>query len=140
MGHGHGGRAMILIVTGTRHLQLPEAIEAAWSALEPRHPSPLVVCGDAEGMDRAARAWAGQRRLETRTFVAEWVRYRKAAGPRRNAQMIAWAVARGKETGEGVICLAFPHFCLRSAGTADTVERCRRAGVPVIVHHVGEET
>jgi hypothetical protein len=48
----------------------------------------VVVEGGAAGADRLAREWAQERAVPVETFPADWKRYGRAAGPRRNREMV----------------------------------------------------
>lgn len=85
-------------------------------------PGTVVIEGGARGADRLARQAAAARGLEVRTFDADWARYGRAAGPIRNAAMLAAGPA---------LVLAFHADLDKSKGTRDMVKRARRAGVPV---------
>jgi hypothetical protein len=84
-----------------------------------------VVSGGAAGVDRLGERWARGRQLPVRVFKADWERYRLAAGPRRNAEMAAYADAL-VAVWDG-----------RSRGTADMIRRARERGLRVYIHRVG---
>lgn len=71
------------------------------------------------GADWLAKSWAIQRGLQCETFYAAWDLHGKAAGPIRNAEMLARSGA--------TLCIAFPG----GAGTADMVRRAEAAGLEV---------
>ena len=52
-----------------------------------------VVSGCSRGVDRLGEEWAGRHSIPVKKFPAEWDRYGKSAGPRRNEQMVAYAEA-----------------------------------------------
>lgn len=79
-----------------------------------------VAQGGASGADALAFWWARKREVECQTFKAEWKVYGKAAGPRRNAQML--------ETFRPDAVVAFDG----GSGTADMVRKATEAGVRVI--------
>lgn len=113
--------AKVLLVCGGRDY---DDHEAAWSALAQvlaRHPDITTIRhGDARGADSLAADFAEREGLLNDPWPADWEAHGKAAGPRRNAEML---------TVEPVpfACVAFPG----GQGTADMVRRCRAAGVPV---------
>ena len=72
-----------VIVTGSRNWTDKESL---WAALDAAKPT-LVVEGGARGADTLARQWARLRGAEWETFEADWDRYGKSAGMRRNRQM-----------------------------------------------------
>jgi hypothetical protein len=78
-----------------------------------------LIHGGAPGVDSFAGEWALSRSVPQVVYPAEWDRYGRSAGPRRNAQMLA--------EGKPDIVFAFPG----GIGTADMVRRAERAGVYV---------
>lgn len=84
-----------------------------------------VLVGDASGIDAGARAWCESMNVSVAVYVAQWDTYGVAAGPRRNAAMVADA-----EVGD--ICLAFPSK--NSRGTWDCVRKAKKAGLAVLVY------
>ena len=69
--------------------------------------------------DAIARKWADDVGIPARTFEAHWRELGRAAGPLRNARMLA--------DFQPDAVVAFPG----GRGTADMVRRARAAGVPV---------
>ena len=101
----------------------------------------VVIEGEARGADSIARACAKQRGLEVLPFPAEWQKHENChcpphakfcsvAGPRRNRQMLA--------DGRPDQVAAFVHNLATSTGTRDMVTKARLAGIPVVVHGLGE--
>lgn len=86
---------------------------AAW-------PVKALMHGGARGADEGAGRWAESEGLKPLVFKADWKRYRKAAGPRRNAIML--------EQGKPDLVIAFPG----GKGTQNMTELARASGVPVI--------
>jgi predicted Rossmann fold nucleotide-binding protein DprA/Smf involved in DNA uptake len=76
-----------------------------------------VVSGGAKGIDHLGQRWAAMKRLPCSRFPAEWKRYGKAAGPRRNRQMAAYADA---------LLLVWDG---KSRGSADMLEAAQAAGL-----------
>ncbi len=95
----------------------------AFNALDRLHEEldfEVVIHGCAGGADQLAGEWARHRRLGELRFPADWAKHGKAAGPIRNQQML--------EKGKPDLVVAFPG----GRGTADMVQRARRAGVDVM--------
>ena len=86
----------------------------------------IIIEGEARGADRAAAEAARQLGLSVLRFPADWGRYGKAAGARRNREML---------DANPDLVIAFHPDLSRSKGTADMVRIARKAGVPVEVHH-----
>lgn len=79
-----------------------------------------IVHGAAQGADTFAARWAEAHGIPARAFPANWVEHGRAAGPRRNQQMI--------DEGRPDLLIAFPG----GAGTADVIQRARRAGIRIV--------
>lgn len=82
-----------------------------------------IITGGASGADALAREWAFANAVPYTTYPADWKRYGKSAGPRRNEQMLT--------EGKPDLVIAFPG----GGGTADMVDRAEKAGIDV--HKVG---
>lgn len=82
-------------------------------------PITLLIEGDAPGADRLAGRWARRSNVETIKFPAEWRKYGRSAGHRRNQQML--------DEGKPDLVVAFPG----GRGTADMVRRAEAAGIEV---------
>lgn len=78
-----------------------------------------LIHGDARGADRMAGDWARMRGIPVEAFPADWAGQGRAAGPIRNARMLA-------EGGPDLV-IAFPG----GRGTANMVSQAEAAGVPV---------
>lgn len=85
--------------------------------------------GGAAGADLLAAEWARYRRINSAEWPAEWSQGR-AAGPRRNAAMVAALPA-------GSVVVAFAANLAESRGTAHTVRLALRRGLRV--WYVGRE-
>lgn len=79
-----------------------------------------IIEGEAIGADFLARVWAKYRHLPFKGYKAEWKKYGKAAGPKRNQQML--------DEEDIHLAIAFPG----GTGTADMVKRAKKSGVEVI--------
>jgi len=79
---------MKLIIAGGRDYRLtPKDIERL-NALE---NITEVVSGGAPGADTEGENWATEQNLPITVFKADWKRYGRGAGPRRNRDMAAYA-------------------------------------------------
>lgn len=83
-----------------------------------------LVEGCARGADQMAEQWAAARGVAVRHFPAEWDKYGKAAGYRRNTQML---------TTNPDLVIAFTEDLAQSRGTSMMINLSRRAGIPVMV-------
>jgi hypothetical protein len=80
----------------------------------------VLIHGCAAGADFMARQWALINNVPELAFKANWDRFGKAAGPKRNIQML--------NDGKPSLVIAFPG----GNGTAHMVRIAREAGVEVI--------
>ena len=83
----------------------------------PFKPS-IIIEGGARGADSLAKRWAIAHRTHYAEVPALWSAFGKRAGTLRNAAMLD----------------LYPGYCIAlpgGTGTADMVERCKAAGIPV---------
>ncbi|MFE2140227.1 SLOG family protein [Streptomyces sp. NPDC059456] len=114
-----------ILVTGSRDWTdtdaICQALDQAVQALPPHTRDVWLVVGDCPtGADRIAYQWAVAAAVPIDVHLADWSSHGKAAGPRRNAQM----VASGAD-------LALAFIRNGSRGASHTVALARRAGIPV---------
>lgn len=117
---GEGGEAVRVIVCGGRHYDDDVRVRGVLDAGIDGQPITELAEGGAGGADEYADEWAVMRGVESKTYNADWEKHGRAAGPIRNAEMLA------KFKPDAVI--AFPG----GTGTADMVAKARAAGVRVI--------
>lgn len=82
-----------------------------------------IISGHARGADKLGERWAKLRKVDLRIFEVskeEWELHGKKAGILRNQRML--------EEGKPNLVVAFPG----GRGTADMIERSKKAGVPVV--------
>lgn len=89
-------------------------------------PLTVIVEGDARGADRMCGHVARRLNYDVVPVPAQWERYGRAAGVKRNQQML-------DEHPDIERVLAFHPDLAQSKGTADMVRRARAAGIPVTV-------
>lgn len=114
-----------LLVTGGRDFRDQGAVNRALDDLHAVRPVWRLVHGGARGADALGQRWASARDVTTVVYPARWSEHGRAAGPIRNQLML-------DQQCPGLV-IAFPG----GRGTADMVERAKKAGVEVI--HAGLE-
>lgn len=112
---------MRVIVCGSRGWSDRDVIVRALAKLP---ANTLIVHGAGRGADTLAEEAATEIGLATEPHPANWGRFGRSAGPRRNAEM----AAAGAD-----LCLAF-RLDGPSPGTDDMIRRLRAAGIPVQLH------
>jgi hypothetical protein len=109
-----------ILVTGGRDFVDQALLYQTLDCLFTSNGVGVVIQGGARGADQLARAWAFDRGVPSLSFPAQWAKYGKAAGPRRNVEML--------ESAEPDVVVAFPG----GRGTSHMVKCAHRAGVKVI--------
>lgn len=103
---------MIVAVTGGRDYE--GNVEEILAQLD----IDLLIHGGASGADKLAEAYCEANGIKTSCFKPNWKLYGRAAGPKRNAEMVA---------AKPDLCVAFPG----GKGTANMIKLCNKAGVKV---------
>jgi hypothetical protein len=115
---------MRLLVCGGRAYADKRMVYAILDRIEIEHPIEVLIQGGADGADGLARDWAYDDRhhptVAVQSFHADWKRFGKSAGPRRNRRMLI--------EGNPDLVVAFPG----GRGTADMVRVVKLAGDRVI--------
>ena len=113
-----------IAVTGSRKCRARASVYKALERALSEHPDFHLVVGydpkdqKFQGLDEIAAQWAMERGVPLTCYPADWARYGNPAGPIRNRLM---AISGLKK------CIAFPG----GKGTANMIEQCEKAGVPV---------
>jgi hypothetical protein len=110
---------MRVIVCGGRDFEDRDGLFQAMDAVHKATPITMVVHGAARGADALAGEWAASRGMAVKASPADWKRYGRSAGPRRNQEMA--------DAGAD-LCIAFAG----GIGTADMCGRAAAAGIKVM--------
>lgn len=110
------GKRAVILVCGGRDYADREAVERAIDAVAGGVDT--VIHGDAEGADRLVAGYCTEIGIHTAAVAPNWPRWGRAAGPRRNAAMLALRPDK---------VIAFPG----GRGTEDCIRQAERAGIPV---------
>lgn len=114
-----------LLVTGDRNYKNPDIINHAIFCL-PKKPV-CIIEGEATGADSIAREVALEYNICVQKFPADWKKYGKAAGPKRNKEML--------EIGRPTLTFAFHDDIVNSKGTRNMIEQSLKNKIPVILYH-----
>lgn len=89
----------------------------------------VVIEGEARGADSLAREVAEEASIPVEKYPADWDKYKKAAGPIRNQEML--------DKGKPDIVLAFHDDLENSKGTKHMVAIAKKAGFKVyLIKHL----
>lgn len=108
-----------VLVCGGRNFNDALTLGSWLGGIQKQHGIDLLIHGGAPGADFMAAKFAEWQGIPVQEFPADWTAHGKAAGPIRNAQMLA--------EGKPDLVLAFEG----GRGTANMVEQARKAGVRV---------
>lgn len=123
---------MRALFCGDRNWSDEQAIKNVMGILNANFPDLIVIEGEAEGADKLSAVIARvDYKLQVKPFPAEWSVYGRAAGPKRNAEML--------KKGKPDAVFAFHYDLSKSKGTKNMVEQAMRAGVPVWVCTEGND-
>lgn len=92
----------------------------------------IIIHGAAKGLDSIAGQIAEAYVCKTISMPAQWNELGKAAGPKRNQEMLNVLLALGN-CGYEIYVEAFPLEL--SIGTYDMIKRSKQAGVEVNIHN-----
>lgn len=87
----------------------------------------LVLCGMARGVDLLGKRWAEENGLPVEKWPADWKKYGKAAGIKRNEAMV--------EHADALVAL----WDGKSRGTAHVMRYARARGLKVYVYKINDE-
>jgi hypothetical protein len=111
---------MKVLVCGGRTFSDAKLLDKFLGYVDNKYRITQIIHGGARGADAMAGEWGRRYNIPVTVFYADWTRYGRSAGPRRNEKMLA--------EGKPDIVLAFPG----GPGTAHMVRIAKRAGVRVV--------
>ena len=121
-----------IIVAGSRGFEDYGLLERALDAYITEKESTAIISGTARGADRLGERYARERGLELIRRPADWDRYGRAAGYRRNEEMAILAVSGGQK---GVL---FAFWDGLSRGTGHMIDLARKHGLEIHIIRVDQ--
>lgn len=120
-----------ILVCGGRHFEdynkLKGVLEKELNLKNLTSQDVEIVSGHCKGADMLGERWAKETKASVKIFPADWVKYKKSAGPIRNKQMIDYI--NGFEN-KMVVAFVSPN----SKGTKQTVRLAQKNSIPVIIN------
>lgn len=118
---------MKVIIAGSRNETNYAVVKNAIELSEYRITK--IISGGCRGVDKFGEQYAKENNIPCRVFKADWAKYGKAAGPKRNRAMV--------EEADALIAILYPG----SRGTRDMIRTALKQGLKVFVHTpIGVET
>lgn len=115
---------MKVLICGDRNWADYDKVLDVMKGLGDKYEDLIIIEGGAKGADSLAKKAAIECDLEYKEFKANWKEYGRAAGPKRNQQML-------EEKPDLVI--AFHPNIDESKGSKDMVRRATKAGIDVSI-------
>ncbi len=115
-----------VLICGSRHYDNYDKVKETVKSLEDEHGKIIIIEGGAKGADTLAKNAAIELGIEYREYKADWKRYGRAAGPKRNQLML--------DTENPDLVIAFHEDLESGKGTKDMLKRAEKAGVKTIIH------
>lgn len=110
-----------VIIAGTRTFDNYDVLREHCDVFFSRKKPTAIICGEARGADTLGKRYAEEHGIPVMSFPADWDRYGKSAGYRRNKEMSEHADA----------LVAF--WDGESRGTKNMIDLAHEAGLPVRV-------
>ncbi len=113
-----------ILVTGSRYWSDWDKLSRALKKFASYSTDKVVIVhGDCPtGADFLAEQWAKDHGFTTEKYPANWTKYGRSAGPKRNQVMVNLGAD---------LCVAFPLDSSR--GTVDCMNKAKAAGIPIKV-------
>jgi hypothetical protein len=111
---------MKILVTGGRKYIDADKLFYILDEIHGETPITLLINGDAKGADQMSTVWASANNVPTEVYTANWAKFGRSAGIRRNIDMIM-------AHPDTDLVVAFPG----GDGTSDMIHRALVAGVKV---------
>jgi predicted Rossmann fold nucleotide-binding protein DprA/Smf involved in DNA uptake len=117
---------MILAIVGSRHFTNFDLLEQCINQMIQGTDQKItkIISGGAKGADHLAEKFAKKYGIEIIVHHADWEKYGKSAGPKRNTLIV----------DSCDVLVAFPSK--DSRGTWDSVTKAKRVGKKVYIFHV----
>lgn len=115
-----------VLICGSRHYDNYDKVKETVKSLVDEHGKIIIIEGGAKGADTLAKNAAIELGIEYREYKADWKRYGRAAGPKRNQLML--------DTENPDLVIAFHEDLESGKGTKDMLKRAEKAGVKTIIY------
>lgn len=118
-----------LLVAGSRSYENYEEFVVIMDKVLAKQEEVQIICGGARGADHMAEVYAATRHIPIKVFPADWKKYGKSAGYRRNEEMHKF-LSRFKNRG----CILF--WDMQSPGTKHNIPLCEAARTPLRIFNI----
>ena len=120
-----------IIIAGSREFTdydyLEYKVDSYFEEFEVDKTKATIISGAARGIDRLGELYAERHYIDLVRFPADWKRYGKAAGPRRNREMAAFSMA------DGCVGVLLAFWDEKSSGTKNMIDIAKKYDLKVHV-------
>ena len=113
--------SLVVLVCGGRNYFDKNRVDKILSAIHNRYIIDRLVQGGQNGADYLAKKWALKNNIDQVEYKADWEKHGRAAGPRRNKQML--------QTEDPDLIIAFPG----GKGTDNMISISRAANKKILI-------
>jgi len=117
---------MKILVCGSRYYSDCKKIFDVINSLKEKYKDITIIEGGAPGADELAKKACMEIGIEVKEYKADWKRYGRAAGPKRNQLML--------DSENPGLVIAFHENIESSKGTKDMVRRATGANIETIIY------
>lgn len=134
---------MKVIIAGSRNITNIKWVEIAVAAFSDpiAYPNPEtrpviteVVCGEAKGVDTLGKEWAIKNNIPVKSFPANWDKYGRSAGYRRNEEM-----AKHADRLIAVMWIQDHKNMIGTIGTRHMIDIAKLKPMPYLIQYVYPE-
>lgn len=86
-------KSNVFVIVGVDHFRAYSALTHHCDELVAGHSDVVIHTGDVKGTDDMVETWANSRKIPVKRFTADWRKYGRSAGHKRNNEMIEGAKA-----------------------------------------------
>lgn len=120
----------LVLICGSRNISPDDSVAKFLEYAKSIYKNLVIIHGAAKGVDTCADNNAKKLNIKTEPHPADWDKYGKGAGPRRNQEML---------NRKPKLVVAFHEDPNLGKGTKDMVERAKKAGIPTMIFIIKEK-
>lgn len=123
-----------IIIAGSRDFTdydyLEREVDSYFKKIEVDKTKVTIISGAARGVDRLGEVYAEKHNIDLVRCPADWKRYGKAAGPKRNGEMAAYSMA------DGCVGVLLAFWNGKSSGTKNMIDTANKYNLKVHIINI----